>query len=309
MQGRTVIIKNGENVRFWSDPWLYDKPLKDIAPILYKLSENKLVSVAKVKREEVVMQFSRWLHGDLAAMWDKIWNDTVEFALSSDQDIITWKFEKNGKFSVKSLYDELTKNDSGIYQKRIWKGKIPPKIKIFLWLMSNDAILTKDNLIKRKWVGDSKCRFCDSEENLTHLFFQCPTAKVIWSIVAISIGANNIPANLTQCWKWCETWLPYGKKYHPCGVAAICWAIWKNRNKAWFEGKLIKNPLEIFCHACALMNFWTGLFATADKEQLEEGVATMLKIAKEILADQQRSTAPGQLMDCDEQHEGSEDSP
>lgn len=62
-------IKNGENVRFWLDPWLYKEPLKDIAPILYKLSMNKLVSVAKVKNGEVSMQFSRWLHGDLAAMW------------------------------------------------------------------------------------------------------------------------------------------------------------------------------------------------------------------------------------------------
>lgn len=140
LQGRTVSIKNGENVRFWLDPWLYEEPLKDIAPILYKLSMNKLVSVAKVKNGEVSMQFSRWLHGDLAAMWGEIWDDTIDFALSSDQDIITWKFEKNGTFSVRSVYDGLTRNDSGIYHKGIWKGKIPPKIKIFLWLMTNDAI-------------------------------------------------------------------------------------------------------------------------------------------------------------------------
>lgn len=41
----------------------------------------------------------------------------------------------------------------------------------------------------------------------------------------------------------------------PWGIAPICWAIWKNRNKACFEKKAIKNPLEIMCHACALMNF------------------------------------------------------
>jgi hypothetical protein len=57
------------------------------------------------------------------------------------------------------------------------------------------------------------------------------------------------------------------------------------------------------------MNFWTGLYAPADKEQLEEGVATMLKIAKELLAAQQGNTTPGQLMDCDEQHEDSENLP
>jgi hypothetical protein len=46
----------------------------------------------------------------------------------------------------------------------------------------------------------------------------------------------------------------------PMGYRA--WAIWKNRNKACFEKKLIKNPLEIIFHAsCPLMQYWTGLYA------------------------------------------------
>jgi hypothetical protein len=78
------------------------------------------------------------------------------------------------------------------------------------------------------------------------------------------------------------------RKYYPWGIAAICWAIWKNRNKACFENKIIQNPLEVICHACALMNFWTGLFTNIDKEQLEEGVATMLRVAKQLLSVQQK---------------------
>lgn len=64
-------------------------------------------------------------------------------------------------------------NDSGPYHKKIWKGKIPAKIKIFLWLMMNNAILTKDNLLKRKWTRDPSCYFCENDENISHLFFQC----------------------------------------------------------------------------------------------------------------------------------------
>lgn len=87
-------------------------------------------------------------------------------------------------FSVKSAYNGLTRNESGIYHKRIWKGKIPPKIKLFMWLLTIDAILTKDNLINRKWNGDPSCMFCDSNRDSSHSFFQCPIARVIWSIVA-----------------------------------------------------------------------------------------------------------------------------
>jgi hypothetical protein len=252
LQGRTVSIKNGEAVRFWWHPWLYDLPLKECVPVLFELSENKNAYVAQVKNGEINMQFRGWLQGELAVCWDKIRCDVENFPLINEADLISWKF------SVKSVYNGLTKNDSGLYHKRIWKGKIPPKIKIFLWLLYNDAVLTKDNLIRRRWIGDPKCMFCEEDENITHLFFQCPTAKVIWSVIAVCFGANNIPTNLTQCWNWCEKWLPFGKKYHPWEIVAFCWAIWKSRNKACFEGKKIKSPIEIFCHACALMNFWTG---------------------------------------------------
>ena len=62
----------------------------------------------------------------------------------------------------------------------------------------------------------------------------------------------------------------------------------KNRNKSCFEKNFIKNPLEIICHAYALMKYWAGLFAEIDREQLEEGVATMMRAATELLANQQR---------------------
>jgi len=32
--------------------------------------------------------------------------------------------------------------------------------------------------------------------------------------------------------------------------------------------KLIKNPVEIICHAGALMKSWTGLFAEMDRKSL-----------------------------------------
>lgn len=147
-----------------------------------------------------------------------------------------WLLGKKGNFTIKSVYNALTCSSTGFYNRRIWKGKIPEKFKI-LWLMSTGAILTKDNLLKRKRQGDSSCVFCDEEETISHLFFQCPVARAIWLVVAKCFGASNIPMNLQQCWLWCEKWLPFGEKYHPWGFSAICWAIWKSRNRAVFDKK------------------------------------------------------------------------
>ena len=111
-------------------------------------------------------------------MWEKIWLDASNFNLDSSPDRVVWSLEKSGRFSVKSLYEGLTKNECGVSLKRNWKGKIPAKIKIFLWLMSNDVVLTKDNLLKRKWQGDPTCVFCECDETIPHLFFGCKSNLV-----------------------------------------------------------------------------------------------------------------------------------
>jgi hypothetical protein len=39
-------------------------------------------------------------------------------------------------------------------------------------------------MTKRLWRGDTKCRFCDEEENIHHIFFPCPAEKYMWSVVS-----------------------------------------------------------------------------------------------------------------------------
>lgn len=62
------------------------------------------------------------------------------------------------------------------------------------------------------------------------------------------------------------------------------------RNKICFEGKKLHNPLEIVCHACALIKFWAGLQKEVDKETLIQGVDAMLKIAVQLLAKKRLDT-------------------
>jgi hypothetical protein len=52
---------------------------------------------------------------------------------------------------VRSLYVVI--NDRGVKQvfsPVMWKILIPPRIHVFLWLLSNDKIPTRDNLSKEK---------------------------------------------------------------------------------------------------------------------------------------------------------------
>ena len=121
--------------------------------------------------------------------------------------------------------------------------------------------------------------------------------------MAVCFGASNVPRSLNQCWEWCEKWLPLGKKFHTLGIAAVCWAIWKARNKLCFEGKLILNPISIVCHACTIMSYWAGLYAGMDREALEEGINTMLRIATGLLNKKQRKGDQHLLKGSDENHQ------
>ena len=152
--------------------------------------------VADVKSGRIQITFRRWLTDELQSCWDLIWADTTRFQLREAEDVVVWKNGKSKKFSVKSMYNSLTNNDAGPAHKKMWKGRVPPKIKIFIWLMTNDALLTKDNMIRRKWSGNPKCYFCDHDETINHLFFTCSTAKVVWGVIAKLLGANNILTSL-----------------------------------------------------------------------------------------------------------------
>jgi hypothetical protein len=59
------------------------------------------------------------------------------------------------------------------------RQKFQKKIKIFMWLIEQNAILTKDNMLKKKWVGDLGCYFCGVDESIDHLMFNCPIVKVV----------------------------------------------------------------------------------------------------------------------------------
>ena len=62
------------------------------------------------------------------------------------------------------------------------------KNKNFLLVPSTMCYLTKDNLAKRNWSESKKCCFCDLNETIQHLFFDCQHAKTIWRVVHVATG-------------------------------------------------------------------------------------------------------------------------
>jgi hypothetical protein len=101
----------------------------------------------------LVFPFRRTLRGLNLAQWNAIKEKLSALNLSTDNDFISWSLNQNNIFSTKSMYHWLERNLAGSHNKWIWKAKIPLKIKIFLWQMCQDAVLTRENMKKRNWPG------------------------------------------------------------------------------------------------------------------------------------------------------------
>jgi zinc-binding in reverse transcriptase len=70
-----------------------------------------------------------------------------------ESDSIKWRWNTNGLFSIKSCYTWLDyEGISSTRYQSIWKATIPLKIKIFIWLVQKNKVLTKDNLLKKRMV-------------------------------------------------------------------------------------------------------------------------------------------------------------
>lgn len=206
---------------------------------------------------------------------------------------------------TKSVYDHLTLCPGGAQFSHNWKANIPYKIKIFTWLVENGAVLTKDSMVKRKWLGDPTCVFCDQLETVDHLFFLCPVVKCVWGMIGSCFGAFNTPINCDQYKQWIARWLPGGQIVHHFGFTAICWATWKCRNKAAFDRKIIQHPAKILIQAYAFMTYWAGLHSSEFHGKLLDGVKSLLACAHRSLAQQTR-VAPRMLPAPPEEEEQEE---
>jgi hypothetical protein len=95
--------------------------------------------------------------------------------------VIIWKFNSNGRYSVESLHSVISfRGIKQIYTPVMWKLTVPPRIHVFLWLVADNRLLTKDNLAKRKKLDDLSYLFCNEKESIIHLFFDCCVAKLVW---------------------------------------------------------------------------------------------------------------------------------
>jgi hypothetical protein len=161
-------------------------------------------------------------------MWDELVNLVSIVEMSDEDDALIWQFQPNGIYSSRSLYSVINfKGVTLVFVPVVWKLKVPSRVHFFLWLLSKNKILTRDNLEKRMKLDDTTCVFCTEKETTCHLFFGCVVAQRTWQVISQVLGVE-IGAYYESI---ARLWL-CNKKYEVANIvtSAVCWSIWKLRN-------------------------------------------------------------------------------
>lgn len=119
LQGRELKINNDHLVSFWLDSLMDGIPLCQIYPILFELATYKKCSVCEVKDNDWVIQFKIGLQGKVRAQWYELADSLNTISLNIESDVTIWKWTDSKKFTVKSIYEHLIKEDSGPGYKRV----------------------------------------------------------------------------------------------------------------------------------------------------------------------------------------------
>jgi hypothetical protein len=157
-----------------------------------------------------------------------------DVVLTTEADVRRCPWEDAAqKLSSAALYKMVAA--SGIeceYYKFIWENYAPPKVKFFGWLLVQNRIQTKENLLKKHCLDSDTCEVCDSgaTESAAHLIAGCSFSSGFWQRVGIEVEEDDV-ANL-----WRVRRPPHLPAAHFNALLLLCcWRLWKHRHDVAFR--------------------------------------------------------------------------
>ncbi|GJN34739.1 hypothetical protein PR202_gb23430 [Eleusine coracana subsp. coracana] len=104
-------VGNGRSTLFWSDRWLHDCCLKDIAPEVVSKVPKRVIRSRTVEQALTNLQWVRDISGGLSFVglieYLMLWDLLRVFALTEAMDQHRWRYDSSGVFTSKSAYRQF----------------------------------------------------------------------------------------------------------------------------------------------------------------------------------------------------------
>ena len=277
-------VGNGKTIRFWEDIWFGNSPLSVQFWEIYVISNQQTKTISELwDGVELRCDFRRTFNEEMMAKWGEIRGIAESIHFTEEDDQMIWKYESNGIYSSKSMYAIVNfRGVKPVFLPSLWDLKIPPRVQVFLWLFSQNKIMTRDNLRKRGIPKKLECEMCTEIETVYHLFFECVVAKSLWDDV-FSIFQIRISDYISLASKWlCN------KKFLHLNVvtSAVLWCLWNNRNSLVFNRKTWINMKQVWGLLLSYLRTWKVPFKDLEGGKLREFTEMMvMKLRRPLCLD------------------------
>jgi len=179
------VIGDGRTIHFWTDKWLNNTPL--LESVLIDVPDELINANARAfwrnGRGWDAAGLSVFLPENIRLMLSAVVIDTVTGA----KDRLSWRDNADGNFTVKSAYSCLTRDtsqqqDVSSLFGRIWRVVTTERVRIFLWLVANQVVMTNVERQRRHLSDTRVCQVCKGgDETILHILRDCPAMVGIWT--------------------------------------------------------------------------------------------------------------------------------
>ncbi|KAH9697393.1 reverse transcriptase domain-containing protein [Citrus sinensis] len=236
-KGSRVQVGSGTTISISKNPWLPDLMDGFISSNLSEELAAESVSSLMLPNQRV---WDYDVISDIFNSRDKALILQIPLSFRRDEDVWYWLADSRGCYSVRSCYKILTSispdSFAGVWRK-LWKLKVPNKVKNFIWRAATNVLRTTTNLISKRVDIPSTCAVCNAqEETVIHALIECSFAKSCWisSPVGFIGHCSSFLGWLDHIFMRCGN--------DECNVAVMLWwKIWINRNNRGHHGHFTIN--------------------------------------------------------------------
>jgi hypothetical protein len=190
---------------------------------------------------------------------------------------VTWGLISSRQYITNSLYKFMTNGGmNSNMASKIWKCKIPLKVRIFLWQTFQDRLQTGQQLNARNWKGRGSCCLCGKMNNVDHLLLECSMAMFIWSFLGEALRWEGYPRNMDDLK---SNWLTqgFGVSYQT-GLACFIeftWVIWNTRTKMIMQDVFPDKPINVLFLGVSFIQKWCPLMRKLEKDPVKAMVKAL----------------------------------
>jgi hypothetical protein len=238
--GARHLVHNGKRTFFWQDWWTGSGPLHARFPVLFGCCDQSFVMLhgAHVLGGEPGawhLHFRRQFGLAEAVEWENLCRENQELPSSPEDDQTGWRLEPSGQYSTIFMYRSLARVLAVTFCKDVWKMRIPPKIRIFLWQLIWGKLPCSEQVAKRRGPSNGLCTLCGETEDCDHIFFPCHMAQFMWVGIREILHWDWNPAGAGGFVALAPGLSGPFRRLSWFAFTAMFWTLWNVRNKLTIE--------------------------------------------------------------------------